>query len=40
MEQRYDPAGRSLLKTTGVLMIVFGCQESDADNIYGPRKTE
>ena len=24
MEQRYDPAGRSLLKTTGVLMIVFG----------------
>lgn len=24
MELQYDPAGRSLLKTTGVLMIVFG----------------
>ena len=24
MEQRYDPAGRSLLRITGVLMIVFG----------------
>lgn len=23
-----------------VLMIVFGCQQSDADNKYGPRKTE
>ena len=23
-----------------IIMIVFCCQESDVDNIYGPRKTE